>query len=43
MGEKTEEKRQKKRMLFWNIAGLGGISMEFWKYMEVFQFVGLVG
>ena len=37
-----EKMERKKKLLFWNVAGLAGKDTDFWSYIEEFQFVGLV-
>lgn len=36
-----KNKDRDRRLLFWNVAGLGNKDKDFWKYIESFDFVSL--
>lgn len=46
LSEKTEkggngEKEKNRRLVFWNVAGIGSKNIEFWKYIKTFDGINL--
>lgn len=40
-GRNGKLNRKRRKLIFWNIAGLGNKDKEFWKYVKGFDFVSL--
>lgn len=41
MKERKNRKGTQRKIMFWNVAGIGGKDVEFWNFIKRFDYIGL--